>query len=238
MVDMGNSRDAPTRAGRGIEHPGRNLQSPSGCLARQAATENRRTMLLKHIMDINSATGPRMPRIENLPILGPVGVPSSRCTTRCGPTRSTTASLSRPCVSDPRAIGCATPTSSADRPLPSRRRRRYVQPGLSLSTRDQRGAGQFRSYLPKPLCTAQRRPRSANRLGTARSNTSIKSNELGNREGIHSFPAGDQTNERRIYGVLREFKGPQNRTAADLTTLPQSIGYYSQMHCDLLRTQA
>lgn len=84
---MGNSRDAPTRAGRAIEHPGRNLQSPIGCLARQAATENRRTMLLNHIVNVNSATGPRMPRIVNLPILGPVGVPSSRCTTPDGHTR-------------------------------------------------------------------------------------------------------------------------------------------------------
>ena len=37
----------------------------------------------------------------------------------------------RPRTSGPRAPGCATPTSSAGRPLPSRRRSRYEQPGLS-----------------------------------------------------------------------------------------------------------
>ena len=71
---------------------GGNLQSPIGCLTGQAATENRSTILLNQIVNVNSATGPRMPRIENLPILGPVGVPSSCCTAPSARTRRWTAS--------------------------------------------------------------------------------------------------------------------------------------------------
>jgi putative transposase len=47
----------------------------------------------------------------------------------------------RPRTSGPRAPGCATSTSSAGRPPPSRRRRGYEQPGLSLLLWDPRGAG-------------------------------------------------------------------------------------------------
>ena len=60
----------------------------------------------------------------------------------------------RPRISGPRAPGCATPTSSAGRPLPSKRRSRYEQPGLSLPLRDRRGAGQT------PSGTRRRRGRS------------------------------------------------------------------------------
>src|SRR3546814_1840211 len=51
-----------------------------------------------------------------------------RTTTRCGHTRPTAASPPRQRIDGPRATGCATPTSSAGRPLPSSRRKRYEQP--------------------------------------------------------------------------------------------------------------
>jgi len=82
---MGNSRDTPPRASRAIEHPGRDLQPPIRCVAREAAAENRRTMLLNHLMNVDLATCPRMPWIEKLVMIGPVGVPSSCCTTRSDP---------------------------------------------------------------------------------------------------------------------------------------------------------
>jgi putative transposase len=69
-------------------------------------------------------------------------------TTRSGRTRPTLASPPRQRTSGPRAPRCATPPSSAGRPLPSRRRSRYKPPGLSLPLRDRRGAGQDRPQMP------------------------------------------------------------------------------------------
>jgi hypothetical protein len=46
--------------------------------------------LLDYLMSLDDAPGPRMPRIENLAILGPVGVPSSRCTIAEDPIRALT----------------------------------------------------------------------------------------------------------------------------------------------------
>lgn len=48
----------------------------------------------------------------------------------------------------PRATGCATPTSSAGRPLPSRRRSGYEQPGLSFAGAEPKGS---RSPAVTPL---------------------------------------------------------------------------------------
>jgi hypothetical protein len=67
----------PGRAGRPIEHPGRNLQPSPGCLTREAATENLSASLLNHLMNMDQASGPRMPRIKKLGLRDPVGVPSS-----------------------------------------------------------------------------------------------------------------------------------------------------------------
>ncbi|HMJ31362.1 MAG TPA: hypothetical protein VK512_21835, partial [Xanthobacteraceae bacterium] len=51
-----------------------------GCLTREAATENLSASLLNHLMNIDQASGPRMPRIKKLGLRDPVGVPSSCCT--------------------------------------------------------------------------------------------------------------------------------------------------------------
>src|SRR5260370_42273993 len=78
---MGSGANTPGRAGRPIEHPGRNLQPSPGCLTREAATENLSARLLNHLMNMDQASGPRMPRIKKLVLRDPVGVPSSCCTT-------------------------------------------------------------------------------------------------------------------------------------------------------------
>jgi hypothetical protein len=73
-------------AGRPIEHPGRNLQPSPGRPTREAATENLSARLLNHLMNMDHATGPRMPRMKKLVLRDPVGVPSSCCTMTSGRT--------------------------------------------------------------------------------------------------------------------------------------------------------
>jgi hypothetical protein len=85
-VNIGSGANTPGRAGRPIEHPGRNLQPSPGCLTREAATENLSASLLNHLMNMDQASGPRMPRIKKLVLRDPVGVPSSCCTMTSGRT--------------------------------------------------------------------------------------------------------------------------------------------------------
>src|SRR5258707_15639266 len=80
-VNIGSGANTPGRAGRPIEHPGRNLQPSPGRPTREAATENLSARLLNHLMNMDQASGPRMPRIKKLVLRDPVGVPSSCCTT-------------------------------------------------------------------------------------------------------------------------------------------------------------
>src|SRR6202022_2954767 len=79
---MGSGANTPGRAGRPIEHPGRNLQPSRGCPTREAAPENLSASLLNHLMNIDQASGPRMSRIKKLVLRDTVGVPSSCCTMR------------------------------------------------------------------------------------------------------------------------------------------------------------
>jgi hypothetical protein len=75
-VNIGSGANTPGRAGRPIEHPGRNLQPSPGC----PTPENLSASLLNHLMNMDQASGPRMPRIKKLVLRDPVGVPSSCCT--------------------------------------------------------------------------------------------------------------------------------------------------------------
>ncbi len=84
---MGNAANPPGGAGRLIEHPGRNLQPSVGCRARDAAAENLLANLLDHLMNVDLATCPRMPRIKKFTLLGPVGALSSCCTIPSARTR-------------------------------------------------------------------------------------------------------------------------------------------------------
>ena len=80
---MGRSgANTPGRVSRPIEHPGRNLQPSRRCPTREAATENLSASLLNHLMNMDQASGPRMPRIKKLVLRDPVGVPSSCFITR------------------------------------------------------------------------------------------------------------------------------------------------------------
>src|ERR1700737_2347696 len=79
-LNIGSGANTPCRASRPIEHPGRNLQPSAGCPTREAATENLSASLLNHLMNMDQASGPRMPRIKKLVLRDPVGVPSSCCT--------------------------------------------------------------------------------------------------------------------------------------------------------------
>jgi hypothetical protein len=81
-IDIGKNAKPIGAACRSFEHPGRYLQPPIGCRTGAAAPENLSARLLDHLMNVNLASGPWMPRINKLAFLGPVGVPSSRCTTR------------------------------------------------------------------------------------------------------------------------------------------------------------
>src|SRR5882724_9357895 len=81
-VNIGSGANTPGRVSRPIEHPGRNLQPSPGCPTREAATENLSASLLNHLMNMDQASGPRMPRIKKLVLRDPVGVPSSCCTTK------------------------------------------------------------------------------------------------------------------------------------------------------------
>ena len=102
-----------------VEHPCWNLQ-PTICLRSiQRAAEGDIASLVDGPMNANSATKPRMISIKNLAKNGPVGVLKPCCTTTGVRTRRWAISPRRlmPPISPQRAIGCATPTSSADRTL-------------------------------------------------------------------------------------------------------------------------
>src|ERR1700737_5173668 len=80
-VNIGSGANTPCPASRPIKHPGRDLQPSRRCPTREAATENLSASLLNHLMYMDQAAGPRMPRIKKLVLRDPVGVPSSCCTT-------------------------------------------------------------------------------------------------------------------------------------------------------------
>lgn len=63
-----------------VEHPHRQFEQALRRLAVQATTSDMPARLLQHLMDIDDAPRPRMPRAENVALLGPVGVLEPRCT--------------------------------------------------------------------------------------------------------------------------------------------------------------
>jgi len=78
---MGNGARPAPAAGCPIKHPGRDLKPTIAGSARQAAAANLSATLVDYLMNMDYASGPSMPRISKLALLGPVGLPSSRCTT-------------------------------------------------------------------------------------------------------------------------------------------------------------
>jgi len=69
------------RASCPIEHPNRQLQQSTRHVVVTAAADHIARRLLNPLMNMNDASCPRMPRIKDLALLGPMGVASSRCTT-------------------------------------------------------------------------------------------------------------------------------------------------------------
>src|SRR5262249_21155652 len=80
-INMGNGARPAPAAGCPINHPGRDLKPTIAGSARQAAAANLSATLVDYLMNMDYASGPSMPRISKLALLGPVGLPSSRCTT-------------------------------------------------------------------------------------------------------------------------------------------------------------
>src|ERR1700756_5168474 len=79
---MRASTHLPRRTRGLIEHPGRDLQPAIVGAVRQAAAANLFASLVDYLMNVNQAPRPGMPWVKKLACLGPVGVLSSRCTTR------------------------------------------------------------------------------------------------------------------------------------------------------------
>ena len=79
---MGLGHQTHPGAGRPIKHPRRNLQ-PTACFGGfQITAESNAVRPLDHLMNANTKTSPRMPRVQQLPKLGTVGVLKPRCTTK------------------------------------------------------------------------------------------------------------------------------------------------------------
>jgi hypothetical protein len=63
QVDMGVGRQAHPRAGRSIEHPGRQLKPTVRIRAAQATAKNNTIRLLGRLVDADPNAKPRMPSI-------------------------------------------------------------------------------------------------------------------------------------------------------------------------------
>lgn len=147
-IDVRSIRDAPARADHPVEHPRRNLQPTMQRLSGKGAAEKRCILLLDHLVDRDLPPSPGMPWVKKLALkTGPVGVPSSSCTTRFARTA-------------PSAIRCRYRSSTA----PAHPIRREPEPGKSSSRAVQnRGAPQNagKLYLPavQRMGSEQKRPR-------------------------------------------------------------------------------
>ena len=68
--------DSHWRASRSIEHPQRQFQPTTGRALIMATAGHGARHLVDHLMNLNGASCPRMPKIENFALLGPMGVAS------------------------------------------------------------------------------------------------------------------------------------------------------------------
>jgi hypothetical protein len=87
----GTPQPALARKPTGRTHPNRQFQQPTRRPVVLAAAGHIARRLLDHLMDMNDASCPWMPRIKDLTLLGPMGVLSSRCTIAAGRIRALTA---------------------------------------------------------------------------------------------------------------------------------------------------
>ena len=90
-ADPRSGRHGQRHAGLPLEHPSRHLEAPAG-VPGEAAPQRGGVPSFAHLMDVDGETAPRMPRVQERPFRGPVGVRASGCTTPSGRTaRSATA---------------------------------------------------------------------------------------------------------------------------------------------------
>jgi hypothetical protein len=83
-IRLRERRNPHRRASRLIEHPNRQLQQMTRRAIIMAAAGHIPRSLPDHLMNMNDASCPWMPRIKDLALLRPMGVASSRCTTAGG----------------------------------------------------------------------------------------------------------------------------------------------------------
>jgi hypothetical protein len=83
QVGVGLGRQTHFGAGRPIKHPRWNLQPTVRVGCSQVAAKDNSARPLNCLMSADPQAGPRMPRIKQLPKLGPVGVLKPCCTTTC-----------------------------------------------------------------------------------------------------------------------------------------------------------
>ena len=161
---------AHPRTHRPIKHPRRQFQRAVYYLAIiTAAPGDVTTRLLDHLMDMDNAPRPRMPQIEDFPLLGPVGVLQPCSTIRAEGTRrsgtchpSSSSANSRPRPLDPAHTSmpsCSRPSRSGletpKQDAPSARR-----PSLTAARHDSRGnvqAGTKRCSRPNQKMASKRR---------------------------------------------------------------------------------
>jgi len=97
------------------KHPRWNLQPTVRVGCSQVAAKDNTARPLNCLMNADPQVGPWMPRIQQFPKLGTVGVLKPCCTTRSGPTPQSDTSHQRQtcsCLRSPRVASCATPTGS------------------------------------------------------------------------------------------------------------------------------
>src|SRR5262249_10117239 len=87
QVGVGLGRQTHFGAGRPIKHPRWNLQPTVRVGCSQVAAKDNSVRPLNCLISADPQAGPWMPRIQQLPKLGPVGVLKPCCTTRFTPTR-------------------------------------------------------------------------------------------------------------------------------------------------------
>jgi hypothetical protein len=87
QVGTGIGRHMRAGAGGPVEHPSWNLKPTVGIGTGQITAENDAARLLDSSVNADPKTTPWMPRVQQFPKLGSVGVSKPRCTTPNGRTR-------------------------------------------------------------------------------------------------------------------------------------------------------
>jgi hypothetical protein len=155
---VGLDRQTHLGAGRPIKHPRWNLQPTVRVGCSQVAAKDNTARPLNCLTNADPQAGPWMPRIQQLPKLGTVGVLKPCCTTRSGPAPQSDTSHQhqgvRACIR--RVAGCATPTGSAGHAGATANLKLTFHLGHSAGT-EQITMSPPKSYRPSSNCSSSRR---------------------------------------------------------------------------------